>query len=174
MIADKARNVLRGSRRGPSASPRGDLDVQSTPKLGITVRIEPRRDEHYEPPRAAARILVVEDCPAVRATIAGLFEHEAGLEVVAQGASLAEARGMLHGVDIAILDLGLPDGNGGDLIGELHDVNPHAQVIIFSADVDPRETARAIASGAAVALNKITDLDKLVDVVRRLHRGVDR
>jgi DNA-binding NarL/FixJ family response regulator len=35
----------------------------------------------------------------------------------------------------------------------------------------PTETARAIGSGAAGALDKTADHDELVDAVRRLHRG---
>jgi DNA-binding NarL/FixJ family response regulator len=84
---------------------------------------------------------------------------------------LGEARGMLRDVDVAVVDLGLPDGNGGDLIRELHDVNPRAQALVLSASVDPVEIARAIDSGAAGTLDKTADLDQLVDTVRRLHRG---
>jgi DNA-binding NarL/FixJ family response regulator len=48
------------------------------------------------------------------------------LEVVAQAGSLEEARGMLEGIDVAIVDLGLPDGYGGDLIRDLREANPRA------------------------------------------------
>jgi DNA-binding NarL/FixJ family response regulator len=78
---------------------------------------------------------------------------------------------MLHDVDIAVVDLGLPDGSGGDLIKELRDVNPRAQALVLSASLDPEDLARAIDSGAAATLDKTTDLDDLVDAVRRLHRG---
>jgi PAS domain S-box-containing protein len=149
----------------------GDLDIRSTPGTGTTVRIELGAGEHHERPRATARILLVEDHTLVRDAIAGMFEQEPDLEVVAQAASLAEAREMLHDVDVAVLDLGLPDGCGGDLIGELRDVNPHAQSLVLSASLDPAEIARAVDSGAAATLDKTADLDDLVHTVRRLHRG---
>lgn len=106
-----------------------------------------------------------------RSGIAALFEHEPDLDVAAQASSLAEAREVLHDVDIAVLDLGLPDGYGCDLINELHDMNPRAQALILSASLDPTEITRAIDSGAATILDKVTDLQDLVDAVRRLHRS---
>ncbi|MCW3015699.1 MAG: domain S-box protein [Solirubrobacterales bacterium] len=149
-----------------------DLDIRSTPRTGTTVRISlgGARDAR---PRGTARILLVEDHAVVRQAIAAMFEHEPDLDVVAQAGSLAEARGMLHDVDVdvAILDLGLPDGRGGDLISDLRDVNPRAQAVVLSASLDPIEITRAIDSGAAAALDKTAELDELVDAVRRLHRG---
>jgi PAS domain S-box-containing protein len=148
-----------------------DLDIRSTPGTGTAVRIELRPPQHHERPRTTARILLVEDHTAVRDAIAAMFDHEPDLHVVAQAASLAEARRTLHDVDIAVVDLGLPDGSGGDLIKELRDVNPRAQALVLSASLDPEDLARAIDSGAAATLDKTTDLDDLVDAVRRLHRG---
>jgi DNA-binding NarL/FixJ family response regulator len=140
-----------------------DLDIRSTPGTSLAVRIAPAF--------AHQRILLVEDHTGVRDSIAAMFEHEPDLDVVAQAASLAEARGMLHDVDVAILDLGLPDGYGGELIGELRDVNPRAQAIVLSASLDPVEIARAIECGAAATLDKVADLDEVVGAVRRLRRN---
>jgi DNA-binding NarL/FixJ family response regulator len=102
-----------------------------------------------------------------------MFADEPDLDVVAQAGSLAEARALLHDVDVAVLDLGLPDGNGADLISELRDVNPCAQALILSATLDLATTACARDSGAAATLDKIADLDELVATVRRLHHGAD-
>jgi DNA-binding NarL/FixJ family response regulator len=57
------------------------------------------------------------------------------LEVVAQTGSLEEARGMLEGIDVAFVDLGLPDGYGGDLIRDLREANPRASEIPVPANV---------------------------------------
>jgi DNA-binding NarL/FixJ family response regulator len=78
---------------------------------------------------------------------------------------------MLGDVDVAVVDLGLPDGFGGDLIKELRDVNPHAQALVLSAHLDRREIARAIESGAAGTLDKTASLDEVVEAVRRLRAG---
>jgi two-component system, NarL family, response regulator DevR len=62
------------------------------------------------------RVLLVEDHAIVRKLFASVFDREPDFEVVAQAGSLAEARGSLEGVDVAVLDLRLPDGEGTDLI----------------------------------------------------------
>jgi DNA-binding NarL/FixJ family response regulator len=54
------------------------------------------------------------------------------MEVVAQAASLdeARARGAASEIDVAVLDLSLPDGNGLDLIPKLRQANPDVGVLI--------------------------------------------
>ncbi|MCA1697649.1 MAG: hypothetical protein LC790_01590, partial [Actinobacteria bacterium] len=81
---------------------------------------------------------------AVREAIA-MFED--GYAVVGQAATLAEARPQLGEVDVAVVDLGLSDGFGGDLITELRDLNPRAQALV------------------------LIDLDQLLDTWRRLRTG---
>jgi DNA-binding NarL/FixJ family response regulator len=107
----------------------------------------------------------------VRQAIAAMFEREPDFDVVGQAGTLAEARGMLREIDVAVVDLGLPDGYGGDLIKELSDVNPRAQALVLTASLDRAETARAIESGAAGTLDKMAQLGEVVDAVRRLRAG---
>ena len=115
--------------------------------------------------------MLVEDHAAVREAIAAMFMREADFDVVGQAASLAEARTLLEDVDIAIVDLGLPDGFGGDLIEELRRTNPGAQALVLTAGIDRSEIARAVQSGAAGALNKAASMDEVVEAVRRLRAG---
>ncbi len=60
------------------------------------------------------RVLLVEDHAAFREALAFLLNREPDLEVAAQAGSLAEARKALPqgGFDVAVVDLGLPDGDG--------------------------------------------------------------
>jgi DNA-binding NarL/FixJ family response regulator len=71
-------------------------------------------------------------------------------------------------MDVALIDLGLPDGYSGDFIPELRVANPHAQVLVLSASLDRAEIGRAVERGAARVLNKSAHLDEAVDSVRRL------
>jgi ActR/RegA family two-component response regulator len=70
-----------------------------------------------------ARVMIVEDHLSFRQALAFLLSREPDLEVVAQAGSLAEARKMLDiPLEVAVLDLNLPDGDGRELIteGRLH------------------------------------------------------
>jgi DNA-binding NarL/FixJ family response regulator len=70
-----------------------------------------------------------------------------------------------------VVDLGLPDGYGGDLIKELRETNPQAQALVLSASVDRAQMARAVQAGAAGILNKTVHLDEVVEAVQRLKKG---
>jgi PAS domain S-box-containing protein len=149
----------------------GRLDIVGEPTTGTTVRLEVPLRPADERAAEQVRVLLVEDHTAVREAIAGMFERESDLTVVGQAESLADARELLHGVDVAVLDLALPDGDGIALIPELRAASPGAQVLVLSASLDRARTARAIDAGAAGALDKTADLDQVVDAIRHLRAG---
>lgn len=119
------------------------------------------------------RILLVEDQADFRDLLALLLGREPEFEVVAQAGSLAEAR--THAAtlrfDVAVLDLGLPDGNGADLIEELHRAGPGAAVLILSASLDPVNLEMAQRAGADEILDKFARPEEIVDAIKRLGGG---
>ncbi|MEA2267597.1 MAG: hypothetical protein QOC64_207, partial [Solirubrobacteraceae bacterium] len=150
----------------------GELAIHSEPGAGTTVRVRVAlSDDRGELPAPHVRVLLVEDHAAVREAIAVAFERETGFEVVGQAGSLTEARTMLSGVDVAVLDLGLPDGDGIDLIPELRERNDDALALVLSASLDPAVMARAMEHGAAAALDKMAQLAEVVETVRGLRAG---
>lgn len=116
-------------------------------------------------------VLLVEDHVVFRQALALAFGLEPNLRVVGEAGSLAEARQILDGVDVAVLDLDLPDGSGATLIPELHAVNRPAEALILTASAQQRDLARAVEAGAAGLLHKSTPLREIVDAVQRLGRG---
>jgi DNA-binding NarL/FixJ family response regulator len=145
--------------------------IRSEPGSGTTVRFNIPLNGAAPVGERKARVLLVEDHTAVREAIAALFEREEDFEVVGQASTLAEARELLHDVDVAVIDLGLPDGYGGDLIRDLRAASPRAQALVLSATLDRGEIARAIDSGAAGTLDKSVGIDEVVETVRRLRGG---
>jgi DNA-binding NarL/FixJ family response regulator len=120
---------------------------------------------------SAVRVLLVEDQLEVREAIAAEFESHPDLQIVADAASLAEARQMLATADVVLLDLGLPDGSGTDLLPELWEVNPNARAIVLSATSDPAQRRRALEHGAAAVLDKIKHLGQVSHAVREVLAG---
>ena len=117
------------------------------------------------------RILLVDDHVAVRQALAFLLDQEPDFSVVGQAASLAEARTMLSDVDIALVDLSLPDGHGIALVQHLHTVNPHSRVLVLTASTNRMDYARAIEAGAAGLLHKSVQISEIISAVRRLSQG---
>ena len=119
-------------------------------------------------------VLLVDDHASFRQPLTFMMEREPDFEVVAQAGSLVEGRRVLKDakeVDIAVVDLHLPDGNGVDLIRDLHAANPHAKVLTLTASSDQREYARAVEAGAEGVAHKSVGICEIIDLVRRLSRG---
>ena len=121
------------------------------------------------------QVLLVEDHAIFRQLFASAFDNEPDFEVVGQAGTLAEARETLRDlagrVDVAVVDLHLPDGDGMDLIGELREGNPHGAVLVLTASVDLGTYARAITAGAAGVVHKSGAFAGIMDAVRRLSAG---
>ena len=119
------------------------------------------------------RILLVEDHASFRQTLAFVFDQQPEFEVAAQAGSLAEAREVIDGlkVDLGVMDLSLPDGEGIELIKDLRATNPHFAALVLTASLDRTEHARAVESGAAGILHKSTGVEEIMDATRRLGEG---
>ncbi|MEI6072910.1 MAG: response regulator [Verrucomicrobiae bacterium] len=100
---------------------------------------------------AALRILVVEDNPAdadfIRETLPGSGPFRFETEWVSR---LSEAISRLEGrgIDLVLLDLGLPDSQGMDSFTRLHQAMPEIPVIVLSGLNDEKLAVAAVQNGA--------------------------
>src|SRR5215211_1554231 len=123
------------------------------------------------------RIMLVEDHIAFRQALALLLTHEEpDLEVVAQVGSLAESREALEGpldghLDVAVVDLGLPDGDGRELFGELRRANPGVSIVVLSATLEAGHLEEVVKAGADAVLEKVVSSLTLASEVRRVVGG---
>jgi DNA-binding NarL/FixJ family response regulator len=121
------------------------------------------------------RITVVDDHDTFRDPLAFMLELEPDLTVVARSRSLSEAKEVLEraelAVDVAIVDLNLPDGSGTDLIKDLRRSHPRTKALVLSAMSEQRYLAEAIEAGAAGVMHKSVPMSDLVEAVRRLAAG---
>ena len=117
--------------------------------------------------------MLVEDQADFRRLMVALLARQPDLEVVAQAGSLTEARRHAAEVsfDVAVLDLGLPDGNGADLIADLRGSNPDAAVLILSASLDSASLEKAAEAGANEIMDKLATPVELIGTIRRLGTG---
>ena len=122
----------------------------------------------------STRILLVEDHASFRQALAFMFEREPEFIVAGQAGSLAEARAFMRkvpdGIDVAVVDLALPDGDGFGLIEELAS-HPDVMTLVLSASLEPSRFARAVEAGAAGVLHKSAAIGEVVEAVRRLKSG---
>jgi CheY-like chemotaxis protein len=122
------------------------------------------------------RILLVEDDARFRETftraLRGALARER-LDVALVGVgTLAEARGRLRegGLDAALIDVRMPDGDGLELVGEINDggVGSPIPTVVLTAYMDPEVAARAMEAGARGAISKVVSVEETVDAIKRL------
>ena len=114
------------------------------------------------------RVIHVEDHADFRNLLEILLNGQSDIEVVAQAGSLVEARAHVarFEFDVAVLDLGLPDGDGLDLISDLRQANPEVGVLILSANLDAGSLERA--AEADEIMDKLAPVEEVIGTVRRL------
>ena len=120
------------------------------------------------------RVLLVDDHSSFRQPLAFMMQREPDFEVVAQAGSLAEGRRVLKDakeVDVAVVDLDLPDGNGVDFVRDLRTANQQGMVMVLTASKDRIQIARAVEAGAAGVLHKSASIAEIIDAVRGLSEG---
>ncbi len=122
------------------------------------------------------RVMIVDDHDSFRQPLAFMLEREPDLTVTAQVSSLAEARELLKvseggEVDVAVVDLDLPDGSGTEFIVELLEAKANAHALVLSAFSEHGQLAPAIEAGAAGVAHKSSPISDVVGMIRRLHSG---
>lgn len=117
------------------------------------------------------RVLLVDDHSSFRQPLAFMLDRDPDITVVAQAGTLAEAEPLLRDIDIAVVDLDLPDGSGVDLIRELRVVNPSGAVLVLTASTSREELAQAVEAGAAGVIHKSAHITDIVEGLRRLAGG---
>jgi DNA-binding NarL/FixJ family response regulator len=113
------------------------------------------------------RILLVTDHNALREALAGRLNQEEDLEVAWQTGSIADTRNLhLDGVDIALVEPFLPDGDGMVLVREVSVANPNALALVLTRNLDPSVRDQAIGAGAAEVLTTRAHIEELVNAIR--------
>lgn len=118
------------------------------------------------------RLALVDDHPIVLNGLQGALRTVSDIDVVAQGSNIAEARVILEraDIDVLLLDVRLPDGNGIELLARPGRPERPA-IIVLSSFRNRQYVAAAIRFGAQGFLLKSTPLPELVDAIRRVGAG---
>lgn len=121
------------------------------------------------------RVLVVEDEPVMRENLVQmLFKAGAtGVESV-QDAAGARAAYDANEFQIVLLDIGLPDGNGHDLMLEFKRLKESQHIVLVTADDSIDSIQKAISAGANGYVVKPYSQEKIHDVVNNyamVHSG---
>jgi len=118
-------------------------------------------------------VLLLEDEKPTRDCLAAVIDGCHGLTLHGEAGSCDEARSALKGgaPDVLVADLGLPDGNGIDIIREARELYPEMEVMVLTVFEDEESVVTALEAGATGYLLKDLAFDELGDTILALMRG---
>jgi len=96
------------------------------------------------------RLLIIEDDRLLRDHLVRATSASPEWSGIAAG-NLAAARAQLakHAIDAVFLDLGLPDGDGLNLISEFRQANPACEILVITVFAEERRVIRSLEAGAS-------------------------
>jgi DNA-binding NarL/FixJ family response regulator len=118
------------------------------------------------------RVGLVDDHPIALSGLDAALATIEDMEVVGHAGSIAEARELAVGdkIDVMLLDIRLPDGNGLELLSEIGRQPRPAVIVISSFDLS-QYVAAAVRFGAQGFVLKTAPLAVLIDAIRRVADG---
>ena len=122
---------------------------------------------------SSARILIVDDHPAVREALTIRITAQPGLKVCGEAADLYEALEITAATDpdVAIVDIALQTSSGLDLIKRLKAHNYKVRTIVWSMYSEELYAERALRAGAVGYLTKAKGTGQIIDAIRDVLAG---
>ncbi len=118
-------------------------------------------------------ILVVEDEPEFQRRFTDSVTREPTFELVGVASTIAAAKEMLdeQPTDIVLVDLGMPDASGIEVIRYCAAKYPKTDIMVITVFDDEMHVVDSIESGATGYLLKDTPQDEFVEAIKTLHSG---
>ena len=122
---------------------------------------------------SSARVLIVDDHPAVREGIIFRISRQPDLAVCGEAANVAEALRLVETTepDVVVIDISLADGNGIDLIKRIRSRDARFAMLVCSMHPDSLYAERALRAGALGYINKDNTTGRILDAIRSVRDG---
>jgi DNA-binding NarL/FixJ family response regulator len=118
-------------------------------------------------------VAIIEDEAATRQRIKQAVEYHAELQVIADAGDCAQGREIIETLkpDVLLVDLGLPDGHGTELIALSQSVSPQTEIMVITVFGDEKNVLSAIEAGATSYLLKDSDPDYIGQSIKQMLDG---
>jgi DNA-binding NarL/FixJ family response regulator len=118
-------------------------------------------------------ILLLEDLPEIRSWLRSLVTQVFPEAEIAESARVHDALQLVSAVkfDLALCDLGLPDGSGVDVVTRLRDIQPDAQSVVVTIHDDDEHLFPALQAGAYGYILKEQPRELIIEQLQRISQG---
>jgi DNA-binding NarL/FixJ family response regulator len=120
-----------------------------------------------------SNILLLEDLPEIRAWLKVLVHQVFPQAQISESARVHDALGLVSAVkfDLALIDLGLPDGSGVDVVAALREQQPEAQSVVVTIHDDDEHLFPALQAGAFGYVLKEQARELIAEQLNRMSQG---
>ena len=118
-------------------------------------------------------ILLLEDLPEIRAWIKALVLQVFPRAQISEAAHVHDALALVSALrfELALVDLGLPDGSGVDVVAALREAQPEAQSVVVTIHDDDEHLFPALQAGAFGYVLKEQPREHFIDQLSRISQG---
>jgi two-component system invasion response regulator UvrY len=118
-------------------------------------------------------ILIVDAHEGVRLGLRTALATTDDIHVVGEAASGREALGLCReiGIDVALIDMRLPDQPSEQVIRQIRRDAPWVRVVALATELTAEVKAKASTAGASGYLHKYVAVDELIRAIREVHAG---
>jgi len=131
------------------------------------IEVDPRANPYMK------TILLLEDLPEIRAWLRKLVQQVFPGATISEASRVQDALALVAGVkfDLALVDLGLPDGSGVDVVTKLRDLQPDAQSVVVTIHDDDEHLFPALQAGAFGYILKEQARELITEQLQRISQG---
>jgi DNA-binding NarL/FixJ family response regulator len=118
-------------------------------------------------------ILLLEDLPEIRVWLRKLVLQVFPMAKIAESSRVQDALDLATAVkfDLALIDLGLPDGSGVQVVNKLRDLQPEAQSVVVTIHDDDEHLFPALQAGAFGYILKEQPRELIIEQLQRISSG---
>jgi len=119
------------------------------------------------------QILLLEDLPEIRTWLKALVLQVFPRAVVSEASRVHDALGLVSAIpfQLALIDLGLPDGSGVDVVSALRESQPEAQSVVVTIHDDDEHLFPALQAGAFGYILKEQPRELIAEQLQRISSG---
>jgi DNA-binding NarL/FixJ family response regulator len=119
------------------------------------------------------RVMLVDDDDRIQQALRLAIETHPELHLVGQAYTLREAMAVVNELqpEVVLVDLGLPDGSGLELIAHIHQHMPGCESMVLTVFGDESHVISSIEAGATGYLTKDTRTADILDRLKQLRAG---
>ena len=118
-------------------------------------------------------VAMVEDHQILVDSLGLMLRYESDIEFLGAASSISKGRSLIQETtpDVLLLDVGLPDGNGLDLIPEVNQISPKTNIVVLTSLSDETTLLRVVDSGISGFVSKDSRLSDLLATIHKAAEG---